>query len=423
MRILYSIFFYLLIPFILLRLIWRSLKAPDYRLRWAERFAFYPKTVPQSVVWFHAVSVGEAEALFPLIRLFQDHSPQTRLLITTTTPTGSARVRAVMGELVEHVYLPYDIPIVVKRFMGSFKPVLAVVVETEIWPNLFSYCGENHIPLYVINARMSANSAQGYKKIPMLIKPVLQTIKVIAAQSEEDAQRYISVGANPGSVFVAGNIKFDIEVSQESLEAGRQLKLSSFNKRFVCLAASTHYGEEQQLLESYKALKASIPELLLVIAPRHPERFQEVYDLCERYRLKTVKRTAQAICNHTTDIYLADTMGELKLLYAAADVAFIGGSLVPVGGHNLLEAAAAEVPVLFGTYMTNFKDIAVKVLAADAAFQCNDRIALEHTIRLLYFDSNRRRSLTENGKRFLLTNRGATKKIYALLSNELNNAR
>lgn len=419
MRTLYSILFYLLIPFILLRLLWRSLKAPEYRKRWAERFAFYNQSVAQNVVWFHAVSVGEAEALFPLVRLFQDRCPQIKVLITTTTPTGSARVRAVLGETVEHVYLPYDVPIVVARFMRSFKPILAVIVETEIWPNLFSYCGENRIPLYVINARLSDKSARGYKKISALIKPALQNIKLVAAQSQEDAERYILVGAKPECVITVGNIKFDIEIPQILLEAGRLLKSSAFKDRFVLLAASTHCGEERQLLDIYQTLKINIPELLLIIAPRHLERFEEVYGLCEQFRVKTVKRTSDAICDSATEIYLADTMGELKLLYAAADLAFVGGSLVPVGGHNLLEAAAARVPVLFGPYMSNFKEIAVKVLAADAAVQCHDIIALMQEIQLLYSDNSRRQTLIENGNRFLFSNRGATQKLYSLLSKEV----
>ena len=267
MRTLYSVTFYLLIPFILLRLLWRSIKAPAYRERWRERFAVYGSHFPEGVIWFHAVSVGEAEALFPLVRKLQHHYPQSRLLITTTTPTGSARVQAVLGQSVAHVYLPYDTPDIVRRFMNTFKPVLAVVMETELWPNLFAYCGENGIPLYVINARLSERSARGYAKIPALMQPLLANVKHIAAQTQEDAERFIAIGAEVEQVSVAGNIKFDLEIPKEMIDKGKQLKTDEFQNRYVWLAASTHQGEEQVLLDIYKELKPRIPELLLLIVP------------------------------------------------------------------------------------------------------------------------------------------------------------
>jgi 3-deoxy-D-manno-octulosonic-acid transferase len=259
MRTAYSATFYLLIPFILLRLLWRSIKAPDYRLRWRERFAYYDRQFSQNVIWFHAVSVGEAEAVFPLVRRLQQQFPQVKLLITTTTPTGSARVHAVLGKTVEHVYLPYDTPDAVKRFMRCFKPILAVIMETEIWPNLFTYCGENDIPLYVINARLSAKSARGYQKLPSLIHPVIANVKQIAAQTKEDTERFVSIGAKPEQVVTVGNIKFDLELPEEIIVEGRQLKTSVFNGRFVWLAASTHRGEEQVFFGCLPGTKAQSP--------------------------------------------------------------------------------------------------------------------------------------------------------------------
>ena len=419
MRTAYSAIFYLLTPFILLRLLWRSIKAPDYRLRWRERFACYDKSYPQNVIWFHAVSVGEAEAVFPLVRHLQTQFPQAKFLITTTTPTGSARVRAVLGQTVEHVYLPYDLPIIIRRFMRCFKPMLAVIMETEIWPNLFSACGENNIPLYVINARLSEKSACGYLKLPSLIHPVLANIKQVAAQTQEDANRFIAIGAKPEQVAVVGNIKFDLEIPEEIIEEGQQLKASVFNQRFVWLVASTHNGEEQTFMDIYKELKPTIPELLLLIVPRHPERFTEVGELCGQNKLAVVTRTSKQPCKPNTDVYLADTMGELKMLYATADIAFIGGSMVPVGGHNLLEAAAIGVPVLFGPYMANFKEIADKVLSHNAAIQCQDNAAIVKAIQALYSDSNYRNLLITKGKAFVQTNRGAIEKLCVMLSVEI----
>lgn len=419
MRTFYSAVFYLIIPFILLRLLWRSVKAPDYRLRWRERFACYDRSFPQGVIWFHAVSVGEAEALFPLVRRLQRHNPQAKLLITTTTPTGSARVRAVLGQTVEHVYLPYDTPDAVGRFMRCFKPVLAVIMETEIWPNLFTGCGENSIPLYVINARLSEKSARGYQKIPSLVCPVLSHVKQFAAQTQEDAERFIAIGAKPDQVVTVGNIKFDLEIPENIVKEGKRLKTNAFNGRLVWLAASTHRGEEQVFLDAYKELKPKIPELLLLIVPRHPERFAEVGRLCEQNNMSAVMRTSKKPCNLDTDVYLADTMGELKMLYAAADIAFVGGSMVPVGGHNLLEASAVGVPVLFGPYMTNFKDIAHKVLVHNAAIQCHDKDAIVQAILSVYSDVSYRALLVEHGKLFVQMNRGAIEKLCGILVGEL----
>jgi 3-deoxy-D-manno-octulosonic-acid transferase len=415
MRVFYSVVFYLLIPFILLRLTWRGIKAPAYRCRWRERFAFYPEKFPHGVIWFHAVSVGEAEALFPLVRQIQKQHPGIPLLITTTTPTGSARVKAVMADSVEHVYLPYDLPDAVNRFMHCFKPRLAVIMETEIWPNLFAHCGKNGIPLYIINARLTEKSARGYQKIPALIRPALAQVKLIAAQTAEDARRFIAIGAEGEHVKTFGNIKFDVEIPPATIEQGVQLKADLFNGRFVWLIASTHKDEEAIFLDIYKEIKQKIPDLLLVIAPRHPERFAEVKKLCQQQHLPVVMRTTAETCHQNIDVYLVDTMGDLKMLYAAAHVAFVGGSMVPIGGHNILEAAAVGVPVMFGPYMANFKEIADSILKQDAAIQCQNKKDIINAMVRLYTEPAYRESLAENGKTFVRHNQGAIARICAAL--------
>ncbi|HEY8037664.1 MAG TPA: lipid IV(A) 3-deoxy-D-manno-octulosonic acid transferase [Methylobacter sp.] len=419
MRAFYSCLFYLLIPFILVRLIWRSIKAPAYRYRWGERFALYNRTFSRNVIWFHAVSVGEAEALFPLAKQMLQHHPDAKLLITTTTPTGSARVKAVMQESVEHIYLPYDIPGAVNRFMRCFEPRIAVIMETEIWPNLFACCGKNEVPLYIINARLSEKSANGYQKIPLLISPALACVKLIAAQTQDDARRFIAIGAKSETVRTLGNIKFDVEVSNEIIGQGLRLKADLFSGRFVWLIASTHKNEETIFLEIYKEIKQRIPELLLVVVPRHPERFGEVKKLCERYQQSMVTRTSGEICRQDTDIYLADTMGELKMLYAASDATFVGGSMVPVGGHNILEAAAVGTPVLFGPYMANFKEIAEGVLRQDAAIQCRDKNEIISAIIALHSDSVYRQSLAEKGRAFVQQNQGAIIRVFDCLDQDI----
>lgn len=419
MRVLYSCLFYLLTPFILARLTWRSIKAPPYRYRWAERFGFYSKKNAGGVIWFHAVSVGEAEALFPLAKKIQQQRPDATLLITTTTPTGSARVKAVMRDSVEHVYLPYDMPGAINRFVRCFRPRLAVIMETEIWPNLFAYCGKHHVPLYIINARLSEKSANGYQKVPALIVPALAHIKLIAAQTQDDAKRFVSIGAKAEQVKVLGNIKFDIDVANETIEQGLQLKADLFAGRFVWLIASTHKDEEAIFLDIYKQIKTAIPELLLVIAPRHPERFGEVKKICEHHALSVAVRTSGECCDRRTDVYLADTMGELKMLYAASDVAFVGGSMVPVGGHNILEAAAVGVPVLFGPYMENFKEIAEGVLRQDAAIQCQSNEEIIRAVISLHADSASRQSLAEKGRLFVRQNQGAITRIFDILEQDI----
>ena len=415
----YTCIFYLLIPFILLRLLWRGIKAPDYRYRWRERFAFYNKSFSQDVIWFHAVSVGEAEALFPLVRHIQKQHPDAKLLITTTTPTGSARVKAVMQDSVAHVYLPYDVPDAINRFMRCFKPKLAVIMETEIWPNLFAGCGKNAIPLYIINARLSEKSSRGYRKIPALVHPALAQVSVIATQTQDDANRFIAIGAAIEKVNTLGNIKFDVEIPPSTLAQGLQIKADLFEGRFVWLIASTHKDEEAVFLELYTEIKQKIPELLLVIVPRHPERFADVKKLCEQFQLAVVMRTTGARAYTETDVYLVDTMGELKALYAAADVAFVGGSMVPVGGHNILEAAAVGVPVMFGPHMENFKEIARSVLSHDAALQCQNKDELVKTILSLYQQPDYRQSLAEKGKAFVRYNQGAIARICKMLGQSI----
>jgi len=398
-----------------LRLLWRGIKAPAYRYRWHERFALYNKKYTQGIIWFHAVSVGEAEALFPLVRQIQKQHPDVRLLITTTTPTGSARVKAVMQDTVEHVYLPYDVPDGVNRFMHCFKPKLAVIMETEIWPNLFLYCGKNDIPLYIINARLSEKSSRGYQKIPSLVHPALAAIKLIATQTQDDANRFIAIGADSEKVLTLGNIKFDVEIPQSIIEQGLQLKTDLFTGRFVWLIASTHKDEEAIFLEIYKEIKPKIPELLLVIVPRHPERFPDVKKLCEQFQLAVVMRTMESRVYLETDVYLVDTMGELKMLYAASDVAFVGGSMVSRGGHNILEAAAVGVPVMFGPYMHNFKEIARGVLSQDAAIQCQNKNDVVNAILALYEQPAYRAALSEKGMEFVRQNQGAIGRICAIL--------
>ncbi|MFI3218408.1 MAG: lipid IV(A) 3-deoxy-D-manno-octulosonic acid transferase [Methylococcales bacterium] len=418
MRILYSAVFYLIIPFVLLRLYWRGFKTPHHRLRWNERFALYSEQYPQGVIWFHAVSVGEVEALFPLVTQMKTLHSDSPILITTMTPTGSARVKAVLGDTVTHVYVPYDLPDAINRFMTHFKPKLAVMIETEIWPNLFAHCGKNNIPLYIVNARIAAKSVSNYQKLSALIHPALAHVLLIATQTQADAERFIAIGGIKDKVKNLGNIKFDVEIAPETIAQGLRLKTDLFNERFVWLIASTHKDEEAIFLELYDTLKSHIPELLLVIVPRHQQRFTDVKKLCEA-RNPTVIRSNNAPVTAKTDIYVVDSIGELKMFYAAADIAFVGGSMVAAGGHNILEAAAVGVPVLFGAFMTNFQDIADGVLKQQAAIQCQTKEDVVQAVLSLYQQPIYRAELIANGKTFIRDNQGTVIRICQLFETAL----
>lgn len=419
MRRLYTLIFSFLLPLILLRLYWRGFKSPEYRLRWRERLGVYASASVQQVIWFHCVSVGEAEAAFPLIRRLLAEYQDRRILITTTTPTGSARVCAVLGGQVEHVFLPYDLPLILKRFFRHFGPTMAVFMEKEIWPNLFAACAERQIPLFIVNARLSERSAQAYKKIPSLVKPAFACVSCIATQTEEDRRRFIEIGATAAQLEVLGNIKFDLAIPAALIEEGQQLKRGLFANRFVWICASTHQGEEAMLLPVFSQLKQAIPSLLLMIAPRHPERFLTVQKLCQHHGFRVTLRSEHQLGLADTEIYLADSMGELKMLYAAADVAFVGGSLVPVGGHNVLEPALMGVPVVFGPQMFNFKEIAEHILAEQAAIQCLNPEQVFDAVLQIYQDKSYAAKLTARAKDFVLRNQGATSRVAELLSRRL----
>jgi len=420
MRFFYTLLFYLLVPFVLLRLYWRGFKAPEYRKRWQQRLAIYNKKYPTQVIWIHAVSVGEAEAVFPLIKQLQKQYPADTILVTTTTPTGSARVQAVLADTVIHVYLPYDLPCVISRFENTFKPKIAIIMEKEIWPNLYAHCAKKKIPLLIINARLSANSAKGYKKIPSLVKPALASVNWIATQTEEDKQRFIEIGAKEMQTSAVGNLKFDLELDENIIQQAQKIKNTTFSGRFVWIIASTHEGEEVLFYEVYSSLKQQIPELLLMVVPRHPERFGQVNELAENMQLKSCMRSTGSECTEDTDVYIADTMGELKLLYGTADICFVGGSMVPVGGHNVLEPAAMNIPIMFGPHMINFKEIAKNVLDLDAAIQCFDKQSIIDNVMHLYNDASYRGELAIRAKQFVNSNQGATDSIAKLISNQLN---
>ena len=414
MRLIYTFLFYLLIPIILLRLLWRGVRAPAYWQRWSERFGFFPKLPNQPCIWVHAVSMGEVQAAVPLIQALQVRFSKQSILVTTMTPTGSRRVREVFGDSVWHVYLPYDLPGSLARFLARTQPRLLILMETELWPNLLYACQQRTIPVILANARLSAGSAAGYQRIRGLVGKMLTGVSVVAAQTKVDAARFIDLGIPLTKIQVTGSIKFDSRLPANFSEQAVALRSQWGVNRAVWIAASTHEGEEEIVLDAFSNLKQTFCDLLLLLVPRHPERFNRVANLCRRQGFIVARRSKGDI-NVNTDIYLGDTMGELPLLYAACDVAFVGGSLVPIGGHNLLEPAAVGLPVIMGPHVFECAEICRQLLEAQAAKQVEDGVQLANIVKMYLNDTTYCQQTGENGRKFVRKNQGALVRLLKII--------
>jgi 3-deoxy-D-manno-octulosonic-acid transferase len=408
----YSLLLYLLLPLIVVKLLWRGMRSPDYLKRWGERFGLYRGDSPKIQVWLHAVSVGEFIAAVPLIRSLLEEIPADQLLITTTTPTGSARVKAEFGDALHHVYLPYDLPGAVRRFLRHYQPELGVVMETEIWPNLFHACSHQQTTLVLANVRLSQRSLEGYQRwAGQLAAEALQQVAWAAVQGEPDRQRLIELGIDVDKVQVTGSIKFDLTLPIDISQHGEALRSELGSERPVWIAASTREGEESQVLDAHRKLLQKIPDALLILVPRHPERFNAVAKQANAANLRMVRRSEGSTCNGEVQLYLGDTMGEMLLLYAASDVAFVGGSLVPTGSHNMLEPAALGKPVLFGPHRYNFAEISQLLIDQKAAQEVADSTVLSQVVVELLQNRELRLQQGGQGKAVVEQNRGALKRM------------
>jgi len=422
MRLLYSALFYCLLPFIVLRMLWRSRGAPDYRRRLGERFGLFSPRVglDQPAIWVHAVSVGEILAAVALIEQLLRELPGRPLVVTTTTPTGSDRVRALFGERVFHVYAPWDTPGAVRRFLRRTRPQLLLLMETELWPNMLHYSHAGGCRILLANARMSGRSARGYARVEKLTRAMLGKLDTVACQSAADADRFVELGLAPRALQVTGSIKFDIELASELRERAQLLRAGlAMRLRPVVLAASTHRGEEEQILAAFALLRQQFSDCLLVLVPRHPERFEEVNSLCASAGWQVVRRSAGINPQAGDDIVLGDTVGELLLLYGAATVAVVGGSLVDHGGHNVLEPAAWGVPVVTGPHMENFTAIADSLVAAGAMIRLDDTARLGACLVELLGQPERCRQMGSAGRQVVADNRGASQRLLALVQDLL----
>lgn len=416
MKLIYTLGFYLALPFILLRLWWKGLKNPAYRARWQERLGFFHVPKIQHGLWVHAVSVGEVIAAIPLIKALKSRYPHKQIIVTTMTPTGSARVQAAFGEDVFHVYIPYDFPGAIHRFIKRVRPCVVVIMETELWPNLIPTCGKHHIPVIIANARLSERSARGYKKIKPLMTKVLHPISQVAAQTATDGMRFLQIGLTKEQLTIAGNIKFDLAIPENLSEQASLLRAQWGENRPVWIAASTHEGEDEIILAAFAKLRVQVPSVLLILVPRHPERFNKVLALCRKQNVQTAQRSMINSWNTQTDILVGDTMGELLLLYAASDIAFVGGSLVAVGGHNLLEPAALGLPVLTGPYMHHFTEINQLLHTAKAAITVMQATDLAQQVLAWLQDESARKRAGEQGRQVVIDNRGALERHLELIA-------
>ncbi len=396
---LYSLVLHLAFPVTLYHLVWRGMRQSEYLLRWPERYAWLDgKLDLHDSIWVHAVSVGEVLAARPLVDALLAKYPDRPLLVTTITPTGSERVRAIWGARVHHVYLPYDVRSMVRRFLDRARPALAVIVETEIWLNLYVECARRGIPLAMVNARLSERSLRGYMPVQSLAKLAMRAVQLVAAQSAADAARLARIGADPAHTVVTGNMKYDLALPEGSAHQALQWRTGWGAQRPVWIAASTHAPEEEAVLALHARLLARHPDALLLWAPRHPERFAAVREAALAQGLAVRTRRAQRLPVAGTQVFVIDTMGELLGFFAAADVAFIGGSLCEVGGHNVLEPAALGVPSVVGPHTFNFAEVTRRLRDAGALVQAADAGELGDAVLALLDDAPRRARMGAAGR-------------------------
>ena len=416
MRTIYAILTYLLLPPYAMYWVVRGVVNRSYWDRFRQRFGFGFPTLPEGSLWVHAVSVGEVQASVPLVRELRRRFPSREILLTTVTPTGAAHVRKVFGDTVHHCYIPFETPSAVNSFFAATKPSLALVMETEIWPNLYHACGQRNVPLVLVSARISPRSVERYRKLLPLFREALSHGILIAAQGAADARRFLSLGANPARTWIVGNIKFDYELPADLAANGTEFRRDYIGDRPVWIAASTHEGEEELALAAHRAVLEAVPDAVLMLVPRHPERFAAVAAIIEKSGFRYQRRTEHRRLASGDQVLLGDTMGELTLFYAASDVAFVGGTLVPVGGHNLLEPGALGRPVITGPHLFNTQEIADLFSDVGASRLVHDAGELAAAVIPLLQEPEIARELGRKGKQVVTTNRGALKRLMVLLN-------
>lgn len=408
----YTALFYISLPLVIARLWWRGRRAPAYRQRIGERFGCFSQTVAAHGIWIHAVSVGEVIAAAPLVRALQQRFPNIALTLTTMTPTGSERVRALFGDSLFHVYAPYDLPHVIARFLRRVQPRLLIVIETELWPNTIHACAARKIPVLLANARLSEKSARGYRKFSAVTAPMLRELSKVVAQNAEDGARFIALGLPTQNLVVSGSIKFDIALNAELIARAAKTRSEwRGGGRFIWIAASTHAGEDEIILRAHRQLREQLCDALLILVPRHPERFNAVAVLIANNAFNFARRSTLPEITSDIAVLLGDTMGELLFLYGCADCAFVGGSLIARGGHNALEPAAWGLPIITGPSDFNFREISALLQRAQALTIVRDTETLAQTLIELAADAALRQQRGSAAQHVVANNRGALDKL------------
>lgn len=420
-RTLYTLLLYLSLPVIAVRLWLRSRKAPAYAKRIGERFAVTLPDLKPGGIWLHAVSVGESIAAAPVVKALQQQYPDLPITVTCMTPTGSERIQSLFGDSVQHCYLPYDLPLASKRFLQRLQPRLAIVMETELWPNHINQCARLKIPVVLANGRLSERSARGYARFAKLVAPMLKQISALAVQSDIEAQRFIELGARAQTVKVTGSIKYDQQVAAGLPQQAQALREQwQARQRPIWIAASTHVGEDALILAAHQQLLGLFPNALLILVPRHPERFESVYTLCIEQGMRVQRRSTKALVTAQHQVLLGDTMGELMFLYALADVALVGGSLIKHGGHNMLEPIALAKPTLTGPHYFNFLEIAEQLLAAGGLQTVADRSELAQAVARLWTSAAHAQSMCCAAQQVLQRNQGALQRLLQIIQAQIS---
>jgi len=421
LRYLYSLILYLMLPGVLLRLWWRGGRVPGYRAHWRERFGFV-ETAPPGTLWIHAVSVGEVRAAEPLVAAVRRRWPGRPVLLTTTTPTGRATAAELFGDVARCAYLPYDLPGAVRRFIARVAPALGVVMETEIWPNLYQGLRTRQVPLLLVNARLSEASLRRYRWLAGLTKSTLDCVQRVAAQSEQDRARFLQLGVQRQRIVVTGNLKFDAVLPEDFGERVAAARVKLAPARPCWIAGSTHGGEESRVLEAHRRVLESVPAALLLLVPRHPERAGEVASLCARAGFGCCLYSSLRCLGAGDQVVIVDTLGDLPVLYGLCPVAFVGGSLVCHGGHNPLEALLAGALVVTGPRVENFRQIYDGLLECGAAQQIETHAELAQTVTDCFGDEARRRAAVAAGRLVIDVQRGALETTMGLVHALLPNA-
>ena len=422
MRSMYHTLTYILLPFLVLFWFAKSLLNKSYLDRLTQRFGFsYPKLNSGSI-WIHAVSVGEVQASIPLVNELRQHYPYKEIIITTVTPTGSKQVKNIFKDAVETSYIPFETNFAIKNFFNSIKPSVALIMETEIWPNLFKECGSRGIPLILVSARISEKSLINYKRFLPLFRDTLSHGILIAAQSQIDADRFLALGASKDRTWIMGNIKFDFKLPEEILTKAKIYRSKIFPRRHIWIAASTHEHEEEIILEAHKNISKKIENLLLILVPRHPERFAKITQILKEDNWIYSKKSDDQDIPESCQVLLIDTIGELLFFYACSDVAFVGGSLLPVGGHNLLEPAAIGLPIITGAHTFNQKEMTDRLIQVDALRIVHNANSLSSDVIFFLTNTEESKNAGQRGKLIVESNKGAIKslmkRLYIIIGEE-----